>query len=209
MPPNQTSSSKKLHDLYLSCGILKGWHTKTFDEYENDNEAKRKVIRYAEQHKKAMATGAGVYLYGDNGVGKTHLAMCLAMQLIRESYKVVAVTMGTLMDVLAGTWGGDHEAVEFLRRIKKCHFLILEEPGKEIKKGNNTLALNVLDSVFRYRVQNKAPIIITSNEVPEDMAKLYTEDLASMLCELCMPVLVRGVDYRPILQQQNIIDFDL
>ena len=188
---------------------MKKWHDRDFDGFINDDEAKEKVLSYISQHQKAKKTGTGLFLYGENGIGKTHLMMCALKELMELGYTTQVITMGTLITKFASSWYNSEESIEFKRHIQSVHFLGIEEIGKEYKSGTNDLALMVLDSVVRYRLQNNAPVLFTTNLSPKAIENKYSGDIASMLCESCIPIHVTGIDMRPKILSKNKKEFNL
>lgn len=199
-----------IKELYRMSGILERWHDKTFDEFINDPDALTKISNYLTNIKSLKEQGVGIMLYGANGTGKSHLLNCLFKELLAKRYKVRIVSFSSFVQTFADGWYDDNVKQTF-RSIKHCDFLGIEEIGKEMKAssydegGKKTykpteLTISVLDSVLRYRLQSNKPTIITSNNTPTELLNYYNIDIVSMLKESCVPVQVKGKDYRDVIK---------
>lgn len=192
-------------ELLNMAGILPVWHDKTFDDFTNDEGAKSRVLKYLEQCEKSLANGYGIFLFGKNGVGKTHLMMCLLKSLLEERYKVRSISLGTLIKLYTQEyWHNDDNY--YSQVVKMPHFLEIEEIGKEYKSGENDLGRLVLDSTVRFRLQLKKPILFTTNLIPSEIETMYTHDVASMLFECAVPIKVRGEDFRETKKYNSMRD---
>lgn len=182
---------------YLTeLGILPKWHGLTFEDFTNDPIALEKAKKYTTDYRSLYKDGIGMFFYGSNGVGKTHLMMTVLQELVIKGVKVRAVTLGTLVSLFTSGWKNPEDRDLFNRIIQHPNFLEIEEIGKEYRSGDNDLGRTVLDTVVRFRVQSRKPVLFTTNLLPKDVSRVYSVDIASMLFEACIPVEVKGVDFR-------------
>lgn len=182
-------------EQYLAYGILEKWHDKRLEDFTNCAAA-LKVVKSATRRMEEMyADGVGLFLWGANGTGKTHLMNCAFKAFAEKGAKVHIITLSTLITMFTTSWYETEERHALRRILSECHFLGIEEIGKEFKSSTD-LASVVLDSIVKYRVQRKKPIWATSNLRPDQVTSVYTEDIASMLKECMIPVQVTGEDMR-------------
>lgn len=200
--------SFKEKTLWRSLGILDRWHTKTFDDFTNDPIAKKRVLHYLETADTMKANGIGLFFHGVNGVGKTHLAMCLLKELGKR-FSVRAITLGTLIGLYTQGWYDREKHQEYLDIISKPDFLELEEIGKEYKSNNSDLGLSVLDTVVRYRLQAMKPLVFTTNLPPKIVTSTYSHDIGSMLHECSLIIEVKGTDRRVAQFEDNKRRYDV
>lgn len=199
------AEQKRMAEHFLQKGILTKWHTKTWDDFTNDNRAK-KILRSYEP-KKALKEGVGYYLFGANGVGKT-LCMNLCFQdLMHAGYSVHIISLTSLITKFTAGWYDVAERQSLMTILQKVDFLGIEEIGKEYKAGSNDLGLMVFDTVLRNRVQMNKPIWFTSNKIPSDLKTIYSEDVASMLRECCVDLKISGTDYRAKISERNTEEY--
>lgn len=191
-------SKKKLrHNLYLNCGILPKWHDKTFKEFTNDKVALRTVKKYISRLPAPIHEGVGLFLYGANGVGKTHLMMTAFKALIDSGYSCKVISFSTLITKFTAEWYNTEEGADFRRALREAKVFGIEDLGKEFRSANSeNLGIAALSYVLKFRIQMGKPVWMTSDFEPAVISERYGEDIASMLLEACLPVKVAGSDYR-------------
>lgn len=199
---------EKTRQYYLYCGIKSGWHDKTFEDFTNDDEALSVVQKYVGSSRKAIKEGIGLYLWGSNGTGKSHLMNCAFKDLIGKSHKVRIYSMDEIVDKFTSSWYSDDDKKELNNVLRNIDFLGIDEFGKNVDRDGNPVYLpdlvkRVMESVIRYRVQMHRPIWFASNTDPKFVKDVFSEDIASLLREAVVPVCVRGEDYRKTIQKQN------
>lgn len=199
---------QKYIDYLLYCGIKSAWHDKRLEDFTNDDSAKKIIIRYLDQCKEMLRDGIGLFLWGANGTGKTHLAMCAAKALINRAYKVRVFSIDEIVDKFTSSWYSDDEKKELNDMLRNTDFLFIDEFGKNIDNEGKAkylpdLVKRIMESVIRYRVQMRKPIWFTSNTDPAFVKEVFSEDIASLLNEAVVPVCVRGEDYRKVIQKRN------
>jgi DNA replication protein DnaC len=195
-------------EYLLSCGIKSGWHDKRLNEYTNDPQALKVVKKYLLNATDNKEDGIGLYLYGANGTGKSHLLNCSFKALLSLGYSVQNYTLDEIVDKFTASWYSDEQRKEFYDILRAVDFLGIDEFGKDLSREGEPNYLpdvvkRAIESIIRYRVQMKLPIWIASNTAPENVTKVFTEDVASLLREAVVAVPVRGKDYRRAIQERN------
>ena len=198
----------KTTEYYLYCGIKTGWHDKTLTDFTNDTEALKVVKNYLRKSAEMRREGVGVYLWGSNGSGKSHLMNCTFKELIAQTYKVRVYSLDEIVDKFTSAWYSDTEKQELNRVLHQIDFLGIDEFGKNVDAEGNPIYLpdlvkRVMESVIRYRVQMHLPIWFASNTDPKYVKDVFSEDIASLLREAVVPVCVRGEDYRKQIQKRH------
>jgi DNA replication protein DnaC len=189
---------------FLRSGIMELWHDKTLDDFTQDRKVLKIIKNYLRPEKLAEAKkeGVGFYLHGKNGTGKT-LLLNTAFKEILKIYKVRIISFQTLVTNFANGWYDQDKRSEYVQMMQSTDFLGIDEIGKQHKQKESELAITVLDTVLRYRVQRKKPLWCTSNVTAEEMEGLYGKDIASMLAECCLPLEVAGEDMRIVVNKKN------
>ena len=198
----------KVSDYYLMCGIKKGWHSKSLDDFTNDDEALAHVKNYLRKFAEAKESGVGLYLWGSNGTGKTHLMCCAFKELISRKQTVRVFTIDEIVDQFTASWYSPEHKRELNHMLRTVDFLGIDEFGKNVGKDGEAIYLpdmvkRIMESVIRFRVQMKRPIWFSSNTDPKFVREVFSEDIASLLNEAVSDVCVRGEDYRKIVQRNN------
>lgn len=199
---------RKLAEYYLYCGIKSGWHEKGLEDFTNDDDALDKVERYLSDARIMVKDGVGLYLWGSNGTGKSHLMNCAYKILIGKSYKVRLYSMDEIVDKFTSSWYSDDEKHELNNILRNIDFLGIDEFGKNIDKDGKPVYLpdlvkRVMESVIRFRVQMHKPIWFASNTDPKFVKDVFSEDTASLLREAVVPICVRGSDFRKKIAEKN------
>lgn len=165
--------------------------------FEKDDRANEKISdichRYVDNFPKMKAKGKGLMFLGGFGTGKTFLAACIANALLDEGFSVLMTNFTRLVNTLFGMREGKQEYIDSLN---KYSLLIIDDLGVERQSEYVAeIVQNIIDSRYRAGL----PLIITSNLSPKDFTE--THDIAksrlySRISEMCLPLVVNGVDRR-------------
>lgn len=198
----------KTKEYYLYCGIKSSWHLKSLDDFDNDTDALSQVKKYLGKSRVVAKEGLGIYLWGSNGTGKSHLMNCSFKELIREGHKVRVYSMDEIVDKFTSSWYSEEEKQDLNNVLRNIDFLGIDEFGKNVDKDGKPIYLpelvkRVMESVIRFRVQMNKPIWFASNTDPKFVKDVFSEDIASLLREAVVPICVRGEDFRKEIQLKN------
>lgn len=198
----------KTSEYYLHCGIKTGWHEKGLPDFTNDEKALSAVRKYLKDSKEMSHNGLGLYLWGANGTGKSHLMNCAFKELISKGHRVRIYSMDEIVDKFTSSWYSNADKWELDDVLRHIDFLGIDEFGKNVDKDDNPVYLpdlvkRVMESVIRFRVQMHKPIWFASNTDPKFVKDVFSEDIASLLREAVVPICVRGDDYRREIQRKN------
>lgn len=103
----------------------------------------------------------GLFICGDPGTGKTHLAAAIANQLLHKGRAVVCMTMIDLLKRIRRTFspgGGEESAV--LDIYKTVQLLIIDDMGKE---PPTEWAVSTIYDIINGRYEAYLPTIVTTN----------------------------------------------
>lgn len=186
---------KQTQKYLTSCGILPKYHEATLAQFTNDDEAKARITDYIQRFAEFKKKGVGLYLWGDNGTGKTHCLNCAFKYFIKLRQQVLIVSFESMITTFIDGWYNT-DARALYEQMRNCDFLAIEELGKEFKSKESVLARTVLDNTLRYRLQMNKPTWLTSNVPPNDIKTAYSEDIASMMREAVIDIQIKGEDFR-------------
>lgn len=167
------------------------------------------VLEYASNLPNARKEGISIFLYGANGVGKTHLAVSIQKMAIRAGFKTQFANLSGIIKLLAKSWYDDEAAEMYERRVKNVDFLVIDDVGKEYKAKNNDLVEVSFDELIRYRSNRRLPFILTSNTKPEQMKDSYGNSVVSLVDGRCIKILMEGPgfpDWRKVVQAKELKD---
>lgn len=165
--------------------------------FENDDRANAKISdickRYVDNFPAMKAKGKGLMFLGTCGTGKTFLAACIANALLDEGFTVLMTNFPRLVNTISGMREGKQEYIDSLNNYS---LLIIDDLGVERQSEYVAeIVQNIVDSRYRAGL----PVVITTNLSPKDFTE--TQDIAktrlySRISEMCLPLIVKGVDRR-------------
>lgn len=143
-----------------------------FDRFRLDKlPVQRPPRNVAEQWRNNAWRTPFLLIVGRPGTGKTHCAIGVAGEWIKEGKSVFYATASDLLDAIKATFESkDSTSEDYLRPAKASSLFILDDLGNQPRtEWSDTILFNILN----YRMMNKLATIITSNKDPnaEDFAE--------------------------------------
>jgi DNA replication protein DnaC len=139
------------------------------------------------------AQGSGLLLWGWPGVGKSHLAVALALALLEKGVRVRFVTVPDFLSELRDGLRQNVATGETMGRLATVPLLVLDDLGAE---NDTTWANETLYQLINCRYQNLLPLVATTNCDLNDLEQSLGERTVSRLLEMCVPLEVKGPDRR-------------
>jgi DNA replication protein DnaC len=173
----------------------------TFENEDGANEQLSKIAReYVENFDEMREKGIGLLLFGKVGLGKTHIAACIANALIDKGVPAQMTSFERLFNILMGMFKGKQEYIDSLN---KFDLLVIDDLAAEKDtEAMGGLVHNIIDS----RIKAGLPMIITTNLDRQEMLgtdNLRKQRIYSRLFECCIPHEVKGNDRRMNKLQEN------
>jgi DNA replication protein DnaC len=146
-------------------------------------------LRFLDRHENAL-------LLGPPGVGKTHLAVSLGMEAIRQGCSVYFVSLPDLLDRLVQAQA-ENRMRRKMAHLRKCRLLILDEIGYRTLDRQATTCLFQLISE-RYE---RASMILTSNKSYSEWGAIFQDNvIASAMLDRLLhhshTINIKGESYR-------------
>lgn len=142
--------------------------------------------------------GRNIILLGPPGVGKTHLAIGLAVQVAHMGHRVYFTTAADLAHKLSKAVDGNRLHRE-LKALNQPKLLVLDEVGY---LSFDSLQASLLFQVICQRYQKNQPVAITSNKAFSDWGQVFADDavLASAALDRLLHrstvINIKGESYR-------------
>lgn len=134
-----------------------------------------------------------LYLCGNAGLGKTHLALAMAQEVLDQGYDVIYASAQNIFETIEKERFGTKEG-DTLQSLLACDLLILDDLGTEYISA---YVSSCLYNIINTRVCHSLPTIYTSNIIQDkDLQRRYTEKIVSRLLGSCEMLYFCGEDLR-------------
>ncbi len=140
---------------------------------------------------KFNGTGGGLFMIGATGLGKTHLSLAIANELIKKGWSVVYNSVPELLRKLNSEQFGNSEG-DTMQVITDCDLLILDDLGAE---HSTEYSLSVVYQLLNARVSHNRPMIISTNLDMGEIKTRYQDRIWSRLFSMRV-LLFYGTDNR-------------
>lgn len=123
--------------------------------------------KYCEVYEKVIENGYGIYLFGDKGVGKTHITACMANYLISKCVPVLFTNLFEISKSVKSTFNRESNQTEqdLIQKFSNIEILFFDDLGTEIftKSSGETWLQGLLFDLINKRYNNRKATIFSSN----------------------------------------------
>lgn len=149
------------------AGIPERFHTRTLSTFVASTPEQQKALTfaqdYADNFDAVMASGRSAMFLGKPGTGKTHLAVGIGLQVMREQNRTVLFT--TVMRAIRrvkDSWvrGSDVSESQAINALVVPDLLILDEVGVQF---GSDFEKNIMFDVLNERYERRRPTLLMSN----------------------------------------------
>lgn len=197
-----------------SANIPKRYQHCTIDNFKVYNESLERAV--AQARRLALeypSVGRGLFLEGQPGVGKTHLAVAVLRQVMRTAgIRGLFYDTRDLLRLIRSTYNAATHTTELdiLRPVMTADLLVLDDLGAE---KTSEWVEETMNLIVNSRYNERRPTIFTSNyeDIPDDTdpnALLFRIGyrMRSRLHEMCEFVVLDGADYRMLPTNGGVDD---
>ena len=161
----QELRKQKIESILGKSGIKKRYLSRTIDSFSVTAENKKSfevATDYIKNFREYFTQGKGLYLEGQCGTGKTHLAIAIALAIINTGVPVICKTSIDILGDIKRCYERNSEVTEeeVLEAYKTVDLLIIDDLGKE---QVTEWSVPVLYSILNERYEALLPTIITTN----------------------------------------------
>ena len=149
------------------------------DEYPRSPRAQMRnhldfCLKYAENFRKDSKS---IFMKGKTGLGKTHLSLSIANEIIKKGFGVIYVSAPVLVSQLENErFSRDNKEFSVEQTVLDCDLLIIDDLGTEFTTSFSTTAIY---NIFNSRLLMKKPMIINTNMSLQELEKTYNQRFVS------------------------------
>lgn len=169
--------------LFAMSGLVKSQRNKTFNNYERISG---EITQARNAAMKAAYTGSNLILAGKRGTGKTHLAVSIALDVMKNGKQAIFRLVNDLLEELRASVREDNFA-DTIRRFKEVPCLILDDLGKE---RSTDACWDYLYQIADFRYRHELQTIITTNALTVN--ELATWGKAEYITPICSRLMENG-----------------
>jgi len=152
----------------------------------------------------------GLLFTGKVGSGKTYLACSIANALIKQGRLVLFVEVSDLLDRIRSTYDpgrspDDLSEFQLLDTARQVPLLILDDLGAH---NYTEWTKNKIYSIINYRLNQRLPVIVTTNIKLDEIKEYLGERTTSRLLEMCrLSKLMVDIDIRAVRRQEKDMNY--
>ncbi len=196
---------ERIKNLFGNSGMSKRALKCSFENYQptfQNAEALRVCNEYIKDFDLiSISERNGLFICGECGVGKSHLAFATANSLIEKGNSVIAMTMIDLLLKIKSSFNAYNDKMteeQILQIYTDCALLVIDDLGKE---KPTEWALQMIYSVIDRRYNALKPIIVTTNFTASELVKRFGDSsignaIVDRLFEICQYVPIEGESFR-------------
>lgn len=180
---------------------------------EHNKSAYEKCQNYTKNSGEMLSENIGLYLYGDNSSGKSHLLACMCNELVAQGYNCIYTSVPRMIAEIQSSYSDDTAMglAQLTNMLESKSFVFVDDLGKEFlgreySAGAGKFAERVLLEILNTRYNNGRPIIFSSNYSIGELAEAFSLDKAIIerINEMSTRVIrLEGDDFRAKALQQK------
>lgn len=153
-----------------------------------------KILKYCQTYaEKFNKNSESILMKGATGLGKTHLSLAIANEIIKKGYGVIYVSAPSLMQKLEKQFFSKNDDDSAINMLLECDLLIVDDLGTEF---HGQFSVSQMYNIFNSRMLSNKPIIINTNLTMRELEKIYTERFVSRISGNAQKLDFLGSDIR-------------
>lgn len=166
------------------------------DQGQSPYNRMSKIFEYCRKYAAAFTDNSpSLLLRGATGLGKTHLSLAIANEVIKKGYGVVYMSAPVLLSKLekehfSGRYTDENHTQSLLQ---ECDLLIIDDLGTEFA---TQFTKSAIYNIFNTRILQGKPIIFNTNLTIKELEIAYTQRFVSRVMGNCTKLDLIGKDIR-------------
>ena len=147
--------------------------------------------RYAETF--SPTSSQNLIMQGATGLGKTHLSLAIANEVLQKGFGVVYCSVNNLITKLENEHFGREETGDSADLLESCDLLILDDLGTEFR---SSFSVATVYNIVNTRLLLRKPTIISTNLSIRELQERYSDRFASRITGSYVRLMFVGHDNR-------------
>lgn len=166
----------------------------------DDYRAMERILAYTRAYAEQFhAHSESILMFGNTGLGKTHISLAIANEVIKKGFSVVYDSVISLLQKIQQEHFSYEHSTDTLDQILAADLLILDDLGTEYEsKFYNSVIYNIVNS----RLIKEKPVIMNTNMTYNELSARYGGKVASRVVTMYTCLEFRGDDVR--LQKKSM-----
>lgn len=158
-------------------------------------ERMRQILAVCEQYARDFdPRSENLFMVGATGLGKTHLSLAIAGEVIKKGYNVLYNSAQNLFTELQKEYFGKPEGRgQYESLVLECDLLVIDDLGVEFSTQFTRAALY---NIINTRLNTRRPTIISSNLQLDEIQQAYSPRISSRLIGDFLQLRFIGADVR-------------
>lgn len=141
-----------------------------------------------------------LFMYGETGLGKTHLSLSIAQWAVRRGYGVVYGSAQNLLSSLEQQRFGRSSEGLTEQELLDCDLLILDDLGAEF---TTQFTISIIYNLINTRLLTGKPVIISTNLSPKELEDKYAQRITSRIIGNYVSLRFCGRDVRQLKRKRS------
>ena len=161
----------------------------------------QEIYSYCKDYAKTFSLKSkSIFMLGLTGLGKTHLSLAIAREVIEKGYNVAYDSIVNYLRCVEKEHFGRADT-DTLQLLLNTDLLILDDLGSEYESG---FYVSTIYNIINTRLNKGLPTIINSNLTPAELQKRYDDRIISRLLAMYDYLRFVGNDIRQMIHIKRI-----
>ena len=181
---------------------LSSFDTFSLSYYSGENyAAMKRILEYTMQYAATFsADSKSILMFGQTGLGKTHLSLAIANKVLEKGYSVIYDSAINILRSIEKEHFSREHGSEMIDLVMDTDLLILDDLGTEYESQFYTATIY---NIINTRLNRGKPSIISSNHDLAGISRRYDKRVTSRIIATYSCLEFKGEDVR--LQKRNEI----